>query len=413
VTCRPYWELAFQPAAPAPSEDEAVARVADLLEQAVKRRLMSEVPLGAFLSGGLDSSAVVALMAKLSDRPVKTFTIGFEEQDHSELEDARTVATYLGTDHHELIVKPSTLDVLPDLVWHLDEPFGDSSALPTYYVCRAARQHVTVALSGDGGDEVFAGYRRYLQLDRYSRMERVPAWIRRGLVRPLADRLPFTSPGWNYLHAMGRWQQGGLRAGLGLYPYIQERLYTPDFAGRVRDFDPFALANGFVRQTQHLDRVSQYQYLDTRQYLPADILTKVDRMSMANSLEVRSPLLDHTLVEYMATLPTSLKLNGSVSKYVLRKVAAPMLPASVLTKRKQGFAIPGSRWFQAPLRAFAEEMLLEGRTLARGYFRKDTLRRLLDHHAAGGRDYSTWIWCLIVLETWFRRYLDPAPEAAA
>jgi asparagine synthase (glutamine-hydrolysing) len=367
---------------------------------------MSDVPLGAFLSGGLDSSTIVALMTEFSERPVQTFTIGFEESDYSELEDARVVARYLGTEHHETIVKPSALDILPDLVWHLDEPFGDSSAVPTYYVCRAARQHVTVALSGDGGDEVFAGYTRYQELEHYINMLRVPAWFRRGIIKPLTRATPFTWPGWNYLYAMGTLRDSGLPTGLGLYPYIQEQIYTPDLKRQLRAYDHFEPMKQLLQQARHLDPVSRYQYLDTLQYLPADILTKVDRMSMANSLEVRSPLLDITLVEYMATLPVSLKLRDGVSKYILRQLCGRLLPPAVLTKRKQGFAIPKDRWFQHELRTSAEAILLDPHTLARGYFCKKTMARLLRHHATGQRDYSTWIWCLIVLEMWFRCFLD-------
>ena len=405
TTTRPYWQFTFRPTE-APPEEEVAERVEELVCDAVKRRLMSDVPLGAFLSGGLDSSMIVAMMARLLDRPVRTFTIGFEESDYSEIEDARIVAKHLGTDHHEIIVKPSALDILPDLVWYLDEPFGDSSAVPTYYVCRAARQHVTVALSGDGGDEVFAGYTRYQRLDQYRRMRRIPEWLRSGLIAPLTRALPFTWPGWNYLYAMGRVSREGLPVGLGVYPYIQDEVFTPDFKAQLRGEDPLERTNQILRQAAHLDPVSRYQYLDTLQYLPADILTKVDRMSMGNSLEVRSPLLDHTLVEYMATLPVSLKLRDGVSKYIFRKVASRMLPPSVLSKRKQGFAIPKGRWFQNELRSFAEEILLDSRTLSRGYFRKDTLKRLLDHHMTGRRDYSNWIWCLVVLEMWHRVFVD-------
>lgn len=406
LRCFPYWEFKFHPVGNPPNEVEAAEQLEELLRQAVKRRLMSEVPLGAFLSGGLDSSVIVALMAQLSERPVQTFTIGFEESDYSELEDARLVARHLGTEHHEMVVNPSALEVLPSLIRHLDEPFGDSSAVPTYYVCRAARQQVTVALSGDGGDEVFAGYRRYQELDGCQRMTRIPAWMRRGLIKPLTQVLPFTWPSWNYLYAMGEAKDGGIPYGLGLYPYIQEKLYTPDFRKQLRDCDPFALTIQILGHVNHLDAVSRYQYMDTLHYLPADILTKVDRMSMANSLEVRSPLLDYAVVEYMATLPLSFKLRQGVSKYLLRKLCKRLLPTSVLTKRKQGFAIPKDRWFQHELRTFAEDLLLDGRTLARGYFRKDSLSRMLRHHATGQRDYSTWIWCLIVLEMWHRLFLD-------
>jgi asparagine synthase (glutamine-hydrolysing) len=291
-------------------------------------------------------------------------------------------------------------------VWHLDEPFGDSSAVPTYYVCKAARQHVTVALSGDGGDEVFAGYLRYQELDPYERMGHIPRWVRRGIIRPTARILPFTLPGWNYLYAMGALRNGELPCTLGIYPYIRDRLYTRDFRMQTQEYDPLGPTARLLSEAAQLDAISRYQYLDTRQNLPADILTKVDRMSMANSLEIRSPLLDHTVVEYLATLPITFKLRNGLSKYIFRKVAHRLLPPSVLTKRKQGFAIPKAHWFQRDLKAFARDLLLDTRTTSRGYFRKDTLSRVLAHHAAGRRDYSDWIWYLVVLETWFRRFMD-------
>ena len=410
VTTRSYWTLAFEPAASAPPESEAIERTADLVRQAVKRRLMSDVPLGAFLSGGLDSSTIVAVMAELSPRPVQTFSVGFEETDYSELEDARRVARHLGTDHHEMIIKPAALDVLPDLVWHLDEPFADDSALATYYVCQAARQHVTVALSGDGGDEVFAGYTQYQDLDRWRQLGRIPRWIRRGVLPSLTRSLPFTWPAWNTLYAAAHLEDDGLAPMIGQYPYLHGLLYTEDVTRALRGHDPLAESRRLRAGVRHLDSVSRLQYVDTLQYLPADILTKVDRMSMANSLEVRAPLLDYTLVEYVATLPVTYKMRSGVSKYLLRKIGAPLLPAATLAKRKQGFAIPKDRWFQTTLRPFAQEVLLDRRTLARGYFRKDTVARLLEHHATGRRDYSAWIWSLIVLELWCRTFVD-APGA--
>jgi asparagine synthase (glutamine-hydrolysing) len=370
---------------------------------------MSDVPLGAFLSGGLDSSMVVSIMAELSDKPVKTFTIGFEESGFSEIDDARNVASHLGTDHNEIIVRPSALEILPDLVWYLDEPFGDSSALPTYYVCKAAREFVTVALSGDGGDESFAGYTRYLEIGGYRKMERVPAWIRNCIIRPAAACLPFTWPGWNYLHALGRWKDGDLPHSLGVYPYIREKLYTGEFQEVARNGDPFQTSSDILGRSGHLDPVSRYQYLDTLHYLPFDILTKVDRMSMANSLEVRSPLLDYRLVEFMASMPVSYKIRDGISKHLLRKLAQRRLPPAVMVKRKQGFAIPKGLWFQKDLWSFAQEILLDRRTIQRGFFREKNLRRMLQHHATGKRDYSTVIWCLLVLETWLRQFIDHAP----
>jgi asparagine synthase (glutamine-hydrolysing) len=405
LDCRPYWELRFRPDPAPPEEAEAAERLEILIRDAVKRRLLSDVPLGAFLSGGLDSSMVVAVMASLMNEPVKTFTIGFEESGYSEVEDARAVATHFGTDHREIIVKPSALEILPDLVWYLDEPFGDSSAVPTYYVCRAAREHVTVAISGDGGDEVFAGYTRYQTIGAYRRMQKVPSWIRAGIIRPSMRAIPFNWPAWNYLRAMG--DLGGRHPStLGIYPYIRNMLYEADFKRQVQECNAHETSERILGRVRDLDEVSRYQYLDTLEYLPSDILTKVDRMSMANSLEVRSPLLDHNIVEFMAALPVTYKLRGGVSKYLFRKVGRRILPPSALEKPKQGFAIPKGLWFRNDLGRFAEAVLLERRSVGRGFFHAGNVRRMLRHHATGRRDYSEWIWCLVVLEMWFRAFMD-------
>ena len=409
VTCQPYWEFQFHPNANVPDEQEAEAQLETLLHQAVERRMISDVPLGAFLSGGIDSSLVVAMMAQSSSRPVQTFTIGFNESDYSEIEDARIVARHLGTDHHEMIVQPSALEILPDLVQHFDEPFGDSSAIPTYYVCQAARQHATVALSGDGGDEVFAGYTRYQDLQHYQHLDAVPSWLRHLLIKPMARVLPFSVPGWNYLYALGGLSHRGFSDALVTYPYIHEKLYTPEFKALLNGADAFAPTAQLLEQARHLDPVSQYQYLDTRQYLPADILTKVDCMSMAHSLEVRAPFLDAPWVEYVASLPVSYKLRAGVSKYLLRKICKRLLPATVLSKPKQGFALPKASWFQQDLWHFATEILLETKTRARGYVRPTVVKQLLDQHATGRRDYSAWIWSLLVLELWCRTFLDTEP----
>lgn len=403
-----YWRLTMTPSeGPPPREEEVVERLGALLEDAVAVRLASDVPLGAFLSGGLDSSTVVALMARAASGPVRTFSIGFDESSYSELEDARVVAKHLGTDHHEMVVSPSAVDLLPRLVWHLDEPFADSSAIPTFAVCHAAREHVTVALSGDGGDEVFAGYTRYRQPERTG--PGLPAWLGRGLLLPSLRAAPFTMPGWNYLYALGR---GSGASSLGVYPYIRDRLISPQLAAECRSQDPGAGRAALLEEAAGLDPVSRRQYVDTLHYLPADILTKVDRMSMANSLEVRSPLLDYRVVEYAATLPVSMKIRDGVAKYVLRRVAAPLLPPSVLTKRKQGFAIPKAGWFRRELRDYAAEVLLDRRTLARGYVRERAVRTMLTHHAQGGRDYSEWIWSLLVLELWHRAFIDHMLDGA-
>ncbi|HTM01737.1 MAG TPA: asparagine synthase C-terminal domain-containing protein, partial [Candidatus Omnitrophota bacterium] len=383
-----------------------------LFRDAVRRRMISDVPLGAFLSGGVDSSAVVAMMAAEGGPAVKTFTVGFEEAGYSEIEDARAVARHLGTDHHEETVRPDAIAILPDLVWHYDEPFGDSSMVPTWYVARMARRHVTVALSGDGGDELFAGYTRYQRALEDRRLDWIPEPLKRRVLAPLAEALPAGAPARNRLYAAAHHSvlTGGYD--LGLYPYIKSWLYAPAMRAEVGNGGGnggAALPAGLTRaDLEPLDLVSRLQWIDTLAYLPDDILTKVDRASMAHSLEARAPLLDYTLVDFMARVPTGLKLRGGVSKYLFRKMLAKRLPEAVFTKRKQGFAVPKGEWFRRDLKAVARERLLDPRTLARGYFRPERIREVLQLHEAGQRDYSDWIWCLLILEEWHRTFMDPA-----
>jgi asparagine synthase (glutamine-hydrolysing) len=406
VTIESYWQLSFRADDPPRSEQEYLEGLETRFRDAVRRRMISDVPLGAFLSGGVDSSMVVAMMARHSDRPVKTFTIGFDEPGYSEIEDARLVARHLCTEHAEYVVKPEAISILPDLVWHFDEPFGDSSMIPTYYVCQMARREATVALSGDGGDEIFAGYTRYLRALEGRRWGMIPAPIRRGVLEPIGVGMPMDWPGRNQLLAIARHSPLAPGYGLGLYPYIKDRLYSPQMRSRLRAANGStgdALATSGIAS---LDLLSRLQYLDTMHYLPDDILTKVDRASMAHALEVRAPLLDYTLVEYMATVPPSLKLKGGVAKYLFKKLGARYLPDSVFTKRKQGFGVPKGAWFQRDLKGVARERLLDPRTLRRGYFRRDVMERILANHEAGRRDYSDWIWCLLVLEEWHRTFID-------
>ena len=403
---RPYWTFEFQPEAVDRGEDAYLEELEHLLEGAVRRRLISDVPLGAFLSGGLDSSVVVAMMARLSDAPVKTYTVGFTESGYSEVEDARLIARHFGTDHHETIVEPSAIEILPDLVWHYDEPFGDSSAVPTYYVSKMAAAHVKVALSGDGGDELFAGYTRYRAAERSPAWSWVPERIRSRALGPLVGTMPIDWPGRNRLYEMAHASGIAPGYGLGLYPYIKERLYTPSMravaAGNPSSNETYAtLLRGW-----DWDPVTRLQYLDTVRYLPDDILTKVDRASMAHSLETRAPLLDYTLVEFLARVPSRYKMRGGVQKILLRRLAAKLLPEPALRKPKQGFGIPGGSWFRRDLEEHARERLLDRRTLERGYFERPVLERILDSHRAGRRDYSDWIWCLLMLEEWHRVFVD-------
>ena len=405
LTIRRYWRPTFRADDPPRRDEEYLEELEARFRESVRRRLISDVPLGAFLSGGLDSSAVVAMMASLGGPRVKTFTIGFDEPGYSEAEDARLVARHLGTDHSEYVVKPEAIGILPDLVWHFDEPFGDSSMVPTWYVCRMARREVTVALSGDGGDELFAGYTRYHRAVAEQRSW-IPGPLRRRLLQPMVDALPVETPARNRLYAMAHHSDMAPGYGLGLYPYIKSWLYAPEMRrghnGGERIPDDVTCA-----ELEGVDLVSRLQWMDTMSYLPDDILTKVDRASMAHSLEVRAPLLDYTLVDFMGAVPSSLKLNGGVSKVLFKRLLARYLPESVLTKRKQGFAVPKGAWFQKQLRETARERLLDRRTLERGYFRPEAVRDVLRHHESGRRDYSDWIWCLLVLEEWHRLFLDP------
>jgi len=407
VELRPYWDLHFNEGLPVPSEGKCLEQIDILFQDAVRSRLMSDVPLGAFLSGGIDSSAVVGMMAILTGRPVKTFTIGFEEQAYSEIEDARIVARHFGTEHHEMIVKPSAVDLLPDLVWHFDEPFGDSSAIPTYYVCKVASERVKVILSGDGGDELFAGYARYLVAADRERYGLIPGWIRRQIFRPLVRRIPLDWTGRNTLYGMAYYREGRGGYDLGIYPYIKEALYTPEFSEQSCTHERPTVSDQVWEASTSLSLLSRLQRADTKSYLPNDILVKVDRMSMAHSLEVRSPLLDYRLMEYLATLPPEIKIRNGMTKHLFKKYVSRFLPPSVMVKKKHGFGVPLDRWFRGDLQGFSKEILLDPKTLSRGYFRQCVLERILQDHVKGKHDYSVWIWLLLVLELWHRIFMDP------
>ncbi|HVN17603.1 MAG TPA: asparagine synthase (glutamine-hydrolyzing) [Dongiaceae bacterium] len=400
---RRYWELPWPEHSNVPHEDECRERIYELLQEAVKLRLVSEVPLGALLSGGLDSSTVVALMSRLLNRPVKTFSIGFAEEDFSELSYARSVAQRFQTEHHELIVRPQATDMAQSLMGHFDEPFGDPSAIPTYLVSQLARQSITVALSGDGGDELFAGYTRYSEAQRQQFFDRVPRALRRRVLLPLSRRLPHSAYGKRYLRRMG------LPDGMARYfectlipEGLKEELVSDDFraqAGRLSSFPELgrAVLNGHGGSL-----VERIMYLDTVTELPGDILTKVDRMSMAHSLEVRVPLLDHVLVEYVARLPVNYKLRGTTKKYIFKKAFGHLLPEQILNRPKMGFALPLQHWFSNDLKDFLRDVLFDSRAMQRGYFRPAFVDKLVEEHARGRRDHSYLLWSLMALELWHR-----------
>ncbi len=399
-----YWDVKFDPVPMDTSRSKMEDRLDELLYNAVTRRLISDVPLGAFLSGGVDSSSVVGLMARYNKIPVESFTIDFDEGDYSEAADARVVAEYFKTNHHELTVKPSSFDILQDAVWHFDEPFGDSSAIPTYYVSKMARENVTVILSGDGGDELFAGYSRYMRMDQLKGFENVPSWIKKYLLAPFADVLPLNFPARNRIMAIAH--QNNSDFGLGIYPYIKQLIFSGDMKRLVKQ-TPLSLHSfPHIASLQGMHPLSRKQYLDIKLYLPDDILVKVDKMSMANSLETRAPLLDYTLAEFAATLPPQWHVENNEGKAFLKKVVGRFLPEHVFNKAKHGFSIPKKTWFKAELKDFSNQVLLNERARQRGVLDSRMVEKILHLHNTGERDYSKWIWCLLNLELWFKTFID-------
>jgi asparagine synthase (glutamine-hydrolysing) len=402
-----YWDLHFAPDEQR-SEADWVEGLRWHLRDAVRSHMVSDVPIGAFLSGGVDSSAVVALMAQESATPIRTFSIGFDEADFDELAYARQVARRYQTDHCEFVVKPDALEALPRLAWQLDEPFADSSALPTYYVSKITREHVTVALSGDGGDENFAGYRRYaLAQQRHERLDRLPGSLGRLLASVGAAVLPSGAPGQGYLELLGA---DAIDRYFRMVTYQRTatlaRLLTGDVRARM---DSDVNAAGFRRLALEggaPDYLSTLQYLDVRTYLPEDILTKVDRTSMLVSLESRVPLLDHVLMEYVATIPSGLKLRDGQGKAIFKAAMASDLPSDVIGRRKMGFGVPLGAWFRHELKDYARDTLLSSRARDRGLFAPDGVEAILAEHARGRRDRSAQIWALLLFEEWARRWLD-------
>lgn len=410
VRVRKYWDLPRYGTHSPRSEEECLEELEQRLAEAVRIRLISDVPLGALLSGGTDSSTVVALMARASSKPVKTFAIGFRHDDFDESHYARIVAKKFGTEHHELILEPKVVETVETLTRGLEEPFGDSSMLPTYYVSCLARQHVTVALSGDGGDELFAGYGRYRIHQNRQMFERVPNWARRFYRERIHPRLPRDMRGRKFSYNVSLPWRERYVDGISFVPAFERDmpLLSNDFRAVIQESgDPQELMLEYFRQAPASDPVDQMLYVDTKTYMVADILTKVDRMSMATSLEVRVPLLDHLFVEWVTGLPASWKLRPGRQKYILRRLAERVgVPTEVLYRRKQGFAVPLVDWMRNELKEMILTVLLEPRTLQRGYFEPAGVRRLLEEHFRGRRDQSGRIWRLLMFELWHRNFLE-------
>ncbi|QDU26993.1 Asparagine synthetase [glutamine-hydrolyzing] 1 [Anatilimnocola aggregata] len=409
---RPYWQPDFTAEHPC-AEIEAVERVRELLNSAVKTRLRSDVPLGAFLSGGIDSSLIVALMQQQAGERVKTFTIGFPIKEYDESPYAERVAKHLGTDHQTLRVDPDAVRVLPQLAYHYDEPFGDSSAVPTWYVSQLTREHVTVALSGDGGDELFAGYPRYRAAALGGWFDRVP------MIRSL-----FAANLWQSLPSSGR-QKSRVRqfkrfaSSLSLTPerrYLdwisifnearRGELYNEDFLAQLPNSDPAGFLLAAWKRTKGRDPISAASLTDLVTYLPCDLMTKVDIASMAHGLEIRAPFLDHRLVEFAAGLPVKFKHRNRRGKWLLKRAFGELLPNEVWQRPKMGFGVPLDHWFRNELRPLVRETLLDGQCTTQ-WFRREAISELIEDHEQRRFDHSARIWSLLMLELWLREWGGP------
>ena len=396
------------------SEDEAGERTVEILRDAVKVRLMSEVPLGAFLSGGIDSSAVVALMSQESGERVKTFSIGFDEQDFSELHHARRIAEHIGADHHEFIVRPDAVEVLPLLVEHYGEPYADSSAVPTYYVAKETRKHVTVALNGDGGDESFAGYDRYIAMGLTEKYRRVPSLLRESLIKETVNLIPTSPIKRSRVNSAKRMLAAVSRPKVDRYTHwvsvfnkeMKEPLYSDMFRQQTAGADASALLATWFKRANGIGILDAMLLTDQMTYLPNDLLVKVDIATMAVSLEARSPFLDHEVIEFAASLPQKFKLRGLTSKYLLKKVLRKLLPSENLNRRKMGFGVPIGHWFRGKMQPFLREVVLSDKALRRGLFKPDAVKQIVELHARGERDFSHQLWTLLMLELWFNRFID-------
>ncbi len=404
-----YWDFDYVRPHNIKTEAEYVEVLRAKIKEAVSIRLISEVPLGAFLSGGVDSSTIVAMMSQCSDIPVKTFSIGFEEDSFDELKYARIAAKQFGTDHHEFIVTPDLFDLVDELVWHFDEPFSDPSSLPTYMLSKMAREHVTVVLSGDGGDELFAGYSRYVTNKKRSGFANLPKAIQNGLFRSISKKLPHSAWGKNYLYNISLDPTDRYIDSVSCFNGPRKGyLYSDDFSERLNG----SLGKGehdfrsFAESVSTGNEIDKLLYLDSKTYLPGDILTKVDRMTMANSLEARVPLLDHELIEFVVGIPSHLKMNGLETKYILKKAMEDIVPNEILYREKQGFGVPIGEWINIQLRERIIGDLSDKRAMERGFFNVDYIQTLLKEHSNGRRDHSHPLWVLWMFELWQRKYID-------
>jgi asparagine synthase (glutamine-hydrolysing) len=407
-----FWDI---PVIDTPLDEASCAEhLEELIDDAVRMQLMSDVPLGAFLSGGIDSSTVVAAMSKSSNLPVKTFSIGFEDATYNELPYARAVATRYQTDHYEEILAPDIAETAQRLICHLDEPFGDFSIFPTFLVSEVSRRKVKVVLSGDGGDEIFGGYDTYVAQSWDQYYSRLPTTMRHRILPSLMARVPPRPAKKGLINKAKRFIEGAA-----LPPSLQHtrwmmfmseadktELYSAELGLSLNGDSSYAVMENYFRSRSDLDALSQQQYVDIKTYLVDDILTKVDRMSMAVSLEARVPLLDFRIVEFAVNLPARMKLDRGETKRILRRAMANRLPEVVLNKPKQGFSIPLKNWLRGPLKPMLTDLLSVERIRQRGYFKDTTVQEWVTEHLDGTANHSHRLWALMVLELWHQQILD-------
>lgn len=411
TTINKYWNLVFSNTIH--DEKYFSEKIYDLLKESVRLRLMSDVPLGAFLSGGIDSSSIVGLMSQLVDEPIKTFSIGYEDESFSEFEYARQVSELFGTDHKEILVNPQSIEIFEKAVWHLDEPMSELSAIPVYLLCQKAKKDVTVCLSGEGGDELFVGYDRFVasRSDAYYRI--IPEIIRKNGISSIVNKIPPQSQKKGAVNIVKRFIEGSdlpLEGRHMRWQYFsnqkeENELYSGSFKEKTSHIKPFEIVDKYYQSCSLDDRLAKEIYSEINTYLVDNVLMKVDKMSMANALEVRVPYLDHHFVELCATIPSNLKLNGFTTKYILKKTMSRLLPKNIIYRKKQGFSIPIKNWLRNELKEYMEDLLINSDVIKEN-FDSYYLKKLMEQHIRGSHNHSHRLWALMNIELWHRKFFN-------
>ncbi len=414
ISIEKYWELKERVIDM--TEKECVEELKDRFTAAVDKRLIADVPLGVFLSGGIDSSAIVGVMSELLGKKVKTFSIGFGDESYNELKYSRIIAERFNTDHYEHTVEPDAFSILPKIIRHIEEPLADASVIPTYYLCEMARKNVTVALSGEGGDETFGGYTRYFWDPKAEIYQKIPRFIRELLIETVTSRFPDGEKS-GFKDALRRIKKFTAHASLpaserylswfSLFNEIEKRdIYTDDFAEKTTGYKTIDIFTKYMGMISGRDPVKRCQYNDINTMLLDDLLLKVDKLSMAHSLEVRVPFLDHELLDFSFNLGHSIKIKGKRSKYLLKKWLADFLPTEIVNRGKKGFEVPIGSWFRGELWSYANDLLMSSKAKGRGFFRPEAVQGYLHQHKSGRRVFSNQIFALIVLELWMNEFVD-------